>query len=260
MELAGVTDRHNRLNPAIWVGDKLDQAVKQRLLGVADAFTVWAKSPMRRLDVVLTGSSANYNYAAGFSDVDLHLVYKFNSLPSPTERSALKDALSAKQAVWNLEHRISIRGLPVEIYVQASDEPHYSTGVYSVENNLWLARPTMPPAVDATAIDRKVSSLRAQIGQAIASGDYAKMDAVKQKVKKIRQAGLDASGELSLDNLAFKVLRRTDEIATLLSAMRHAQDSELSLGAGHCHQDDHGDFGIEVLSGIKSAVAELTAE
>jgi hypothetical protein len=45
----------------------------------------------------------------------------------------------------------------------------------------------------------------------------------------MRKAGLETIGAYSVENLAFKVLRRTDYLEKLSAAKRNAYDSMLSL-------------------------------
>ena len=65
-----------------------------------------------------------------------------------------------KIANWNRAHDIHINGHEVEIYVQDSEEPHHSTGVYSVLANEWIAYPvkfeyivSLRPVVSFSFID-----------------------------------------------------------------------------------------------------------
>ena len=52
---------------------------------------------------------------------------------------------------------------------------------------------------------------------------------IKQKIKKMRKTGLETIGAYSVENLAFKVLRRNDYLEKLSNAKRKAYDKMLSL-------------------------------
>ena len=47
-----------------------------------------------------------------------------------------------KKMIFNQKHDITIFNYEVELYVQDINEPHISTGVYSVLFNEWLVEPT----------------------------------------------------------------------------------------------------------------------
>lgn len=257
MDINGVTDKHDQLNPAIWHDLKLDTAVKNRLVRIADAFEAWVELPIHRIDLLLTGSAAGYSYSVGQSDLDLHLVFDFKKAE---HGAVLHSALSAKQAVWNLEHHISIRGLPVELYVQAADEPHFSSGVFSIERHGWLTGPT--PAhgtADPLEIARKVENWRAQIDRAVGGKSPTEISKLRRRLKADRQTGLNTAGELSAANLAFKALRRAGDIGRLMAAGRNAQDAELSLGADHSYQDVDLGIADEILNTTTAAVRQLVA-
>ena len=52
---------------------------------------------------------------------------------------------------------------------------------------------------------------------------------IKQKIQKMRKTGLETIGAYSVENLAFKVLRRNDYLEKLSNAKRKAYDKMLSL-------------------------------
>jgi hypothetical protein len=51
-----------------------------------------------------------------------------------------------------------------------------------------------------------------------------KIESLKDKIKKMRESGLETGGEYSTENLAFKLLRRRGELNTLYALMNQAQD------------------------------------
>jgi hypothetical protein len=55
------------------------------------------------------------------------------------------------------------------------------------------------------------------------------IDKVKDKLKKYRTAGLEDGGEMSDENLVFKVLRRNGYIQKLFDFQNEYQDKKLSL-------------------------------
>jgi hypothetical protein len=65
------------------------------------------------------------------------------------------------------------------------------------------------------------------------SGEYDKtirmVKNLKEKIKKMRQAGLDREGEYSFENIAFKVLRRTTYLDKMWEIESKAYDKSLTL-------------------------------
>ena len=52
---------------------------------------------------------------------------------------------------------------------------------------------------------------------------------VKERIVKMRQAGLDRAGEWSTENLVFKILRNLGIIEQISDTIRELEDQELSL-------------------------------
>jgi hypothetical protein len=56
-----------------------------------------------------------------------------------------------------------------------------------------------------------------------------KYEALKNKIKKYRQSGLDKAGEFSVENLVFKVLRNTGYLEKMVEIKNDYLTQELSL-------------------------------
>jgi hypothetical protein len=147
-------------------------------------------------------------------------------MPDEKER----ELYNAKKALWSEEHNITVKGLPVECYVQGEEEPHHSTGVYSILADQWLEKPKkVKPKIDDAAVKAKKNSLHHDIETALLSKDITKLRAVKQKISQMRKAGLEKAGEWSTENLVFKILRNLGMIDKLTQEIRDLEDEELSL-------------------------------
>jgi hypothetical protein len=171
----------------------------------------------------VTGSNANYTWTE-HSDLDLHLIVK----GQPGEGA--RELFNAKKALWSEQHNITIKGLPVECYVQGQDEKHHSTGVYSIINQEWLVKPKkIKPTVDDAAVELKKDSMIHDIESALLSKDLNNLRAVKEKISKMRKAGLERAGEWSVENLVFKVLRNLGLIDEISEKIQELEDQELSL-------------------------------
>jgi len=214
---------NKQLNPKIWQDQRLDPEVIRKLKDIAKAFEEFVGIELDVIDYTVTGSNANYTWTE-YSDLDLHLI-----IPgTPTEEQ--RELFSAKKALWSEQHTITIKGLPVETYIQGEDEPHHSTGVYSIIKQKWLVEPKkVKPKVDDAAVEAKKDSIMRDIETAMLSKDLDKLRLVKDKITKMRKAGLARAGEWSVENLVFKILRNLGLIDQITEKIRELEDSELSL-------------------------------
>ena len=214
---------NRRLNPKIWNGDELDLEVSAKLEQIAEAFVKFIGIELAVTDYTITGSNANYTWTE-HSDLDLHIIVK------GTVTDAERELYNAKKALWAEQHKITVKGLPVECYVQGEEEEHHSTGVFSIAKDRWLVEPKkIKPEVDDSAVERKKDSIIHDIETALLSRDLERMRRIKERVTEMRKAGLERAGEWSVENLVFKILRNLGLIDQLTEKIRELEDSELSL-------------------------------
>ena len=222
-ESAEIVTVNRRLNPKIWNDDTLDIEVAAKLEDIAAAFREFIGIDLNVVDLTITGSNANYTWTE-YSDLDLHIIVA----GAPGEEA--RELFNAKKALWAEQHTITIKGLPVECYVQGEDEPHHSTGVYSLSKGRWLVEPKkVKPTLDDAAIEAKKDAVLAQIEQALLSKDLDRLRTVKDKITQMRKAGLERAGEWSVENLVFKILRNLGLIDQITDKIRELEDQELSL-------------------------------
>jgi len=218
---------HDSLNPLIWENNKLNPEIREKLLEVAEAFLEFIEVTVDVEDITFTGSLANFNYTE-YSDIDLHILTDYKDYN--IDKDLLKDYFKAKKTVWNSSHDIKVKGYNVETYIQDVSEPHHSTGVYSIKHDGWLVKPVKAGTIDKKALLKKVESMKALITHALSDKcDLECAENVKEKILKMRQAGLEKSGEFSIENLAFKELRRAGEIDKLVKGVIDKEDKELSM-------------------------------
>jgi hypothetical protein len=125
----------------------------------------------------------------------------------------------------------------VEIYVQDSNEPHTASGLYSVYFDEWINTPQkQDPVIDHTNIKVKAAALMDQIDTAqemFNDGAYKKVieyvEKLREKIKKFRTSGLNNGGEYSIENLAFKALRRNGYLGKLSDLRIASYDELMSL-------------------------------
>ena len=219
---------HDELCPAAWTDTTMRPEVRTRLVEIAQLFVEYLDvSGFEVYDVVLAGSLANYNWTE-FSDFDLHVVTDYRNLQCDDLAEAF---YRAKKTIWNDQHDIKIYNHEVELYVEDINEPPVSGGLFSVLNGEWIKTPDHKnPNINDTAVVRKVQELQDQIERAIATADDAEdLKRLTDKLRNMRQSGLAAGGEFSVENLAFKTLRNMGTIKALHDAYHKKQDDSLSL-------------------------------
>jgi hypothetical protein len=214
---------NKNLNPKIWQQQQLKSEVAGKLKDIARAFEEFVGIDLDVIDYTITGSNANYTWTE-YSDLDLHLIVP----GTPTEEQ--RELFTAKKALWAEQRSITIKGLPVETYIQGEDEPHHSTGVYSIVKNQWLVKPKkVRPQVDDAAVEAKKDSIMREIESAMLAKDLKKLQLVKEKITKMRKSGLARAGEWSVENLVFKILRNLGLIDQITEKIRELEDQQLSL-------------------------------
>jgi Nucleotidyltransferase domain len=211
--------------------NKMRDDVRQSLLKIADEFIESLGIEFFIHDIILTGSLANYNWSS-YSDVDLHILIDYED--SKFNPDLLKEFFDAKKNIWNEKHKIKVKGYDVEIYVQDVQEPHISSGVYSILNNEWLVEPSKKKVqIDDKKILQKAETFMTKVNE-LQNLKYSKevldkIEAIRKKLKEFRQSGLDSGGEFSYENLVFKLLRRNGTIEKLLKLKTKLTDKKLSV-------------------------------
>ena len=224
------------LNSDIWTEDVLNPKVRAKLIHVAKDFYKDLNLPKEAKikDIIFTGSLANFNWSK-YSDIDLHIVIDFNDFDA--EPQMVEDYFYAQKSIWNQEHDITVYGFPVELYVQDINAKLVATAVYSVLNDAWIKKPKRETFdLDKKAIKDKADKIIYQlrdIRQDYQDHQYQsvvdKVKRLKDKIKKMRNAGLEKGGEFSEENLVFKVLRRTPFMDQLDSFKAKAYDNLMSV-------------------------------
>lgn len=233
------------LNQDIWQKDELNPKVRAKLIQVAMNFFKDLNLPpeVKIKDIIFTGSLANFNWSK-YSDIDLHLVIDFNQFDA--DPKFVEDYFYAQKSMWNQEHDINVFNYPVELYVQDVNADLVATAVYSIQNNKWIRKPKRETfALDKTAIKDKanayITKLR-DIRQDYQDKQYQavvdKVTKLKDRIKKMRNTGLERGGEFALENLVFKTLRRTPFMDVMDSFKAKAYDKLMSIAEMAKIQDE----------------------
>lgn len=231
------------LNPKIWPNGKINSRVRLKLLDIADDFFKTLKIGwLKPIDILLTGSMANYNWSK-YSDFDLHLLLDFSEVDENVD--FVHEYFTAKKKLWNEEHEnLMIYGFPVEVYVQDINENLISNGIYSLYKNKWIIEPSKDnlqslgqdkETIKSKAIEtmKKIDALYNATFDINHGSDGEKLLAQIQKlitiIKGIRKQSLTKGGEMAAGNIFFKILRRTGYIEKLFNAKTLAYDRKESI-------------------------------
>lgn len=229
---------HDSLNPIFWDADsdKIDPGIRKKLVNIAEEYYSKYKEISKNvpiIDIQLTGSLANYNYTE-YSDIDVHILVDFNKIEAP--KKVTKAAFDGLRFSWNLRHNIKLRGHEVELYVQDSEEPHVSSGLYSLINDEWIKKPKhKTPNIDDEDIDKKYKSITYEIVELERKLSNTRIPSNadelfnlatkrKDKIMLMRKESLSKGGEYSIGNLVFKKLRNSGYIARLIDVISKSYD------------------------------------
>ncbi len=217
---------HKKLNPKIWTKGELKPVVRTQLLKIAKHFIEYIDiGKIGLTDVTISGSNAAYTYSRN-SDLDLHLIVKI-----PEDRKQLlKQLFDAKKNQYNFQHDIKIKEIDVELYVQDEAQPHTSAGIYSVLDNKWLKIPeTVEDVVDRAEVKQKYKQFLGKVRSAFRSDNLAAVQQTSDDIKRLRQQGLERAGELSTENIVFKILRAKGYLEQLRNHISKLKADQLSL-------------------------------
>ena len=218
---------HDEYNPWLFDGDKLKPTIKRQLETIADDFVEFMGIPGLAIeDIIITGSNVAYTYTS-HSDLDLHLLVDFAKLPNS---DVYKELFNAKKSLYNDTYEITIRDIPVELYVQDTAQPHVSLGEYSLYKDMFTRIPTKKRAnLDEISAASKFERLEEMCLLALKSKDIDKVKHVLDIIKRYRQAGLDTKGEFGPENLAFKAIRSKGYFQALFNHRNKLRAEQLSL-------------------------------
>ena len=224
---------HDSLNAKLWDGMKLSERVADALEIIAKEFIEFLAIPSSSVvDIIITGSNCSYNYTK-LSDIDLHLVINEKAACKDCPGSFIEDCFRAKKNLWNKDHNITIRGYNVELYAQPENDNLKAAGIYSIKHKQWVKKPSVnqPHDFDSFAVKAKAEEIIELIKSAIDDKVTEKpsLQNIKDRIKQLRQSGLEKGGEYSVENLAWKAVRNNGYLDKLDSYVKDVDDANLSL-------------------------------
>jgi hypothetical protein len=219
---------HDELNPLLFdENNKLKPNIKKQLLIITDDFVEYMGIPDLAIeDVIITGSNVAFTYTP-HSDIDLHILVDFSEL---SESDVYKELFNAKKMLYNDTYKITIRDIPVEVYVQDTAQAHTSLGEYSIYQDKFTRFPTRKRAnLDEISAEHKFERLEQLAIEGLKSQDIEKVKHVLSIIKRYRQAGLDTKGEFGPENLAFKAIRSKGYFQSLFNLRNDLKAKGLSI-------------------------------
>ena len=223
-------ETQSQLNTELWDGDQLHSKLRVGFIKIAKAFYKFLGIDTSIVDVLLIGSNANYNWTE-HSDIDLHVL--INYLDVNDNYHVVKELMHAKKSIWNQNYPLTYKGMHIELYAQdAQQELHSTVGVYSVMQGKWLKKPSSKTvSVDDSAIKQKAQPYAYEIDQLDPSNDKIeqRIQNLKQRLKHLRQIGLESEGEYSVENMAYKYLRNKGYLERLKELEKSITMNSLQL-------------------------------
>jgi len=226
-EYAKPVEYNTVLNPALWDHNRLKSDVRGALIGMAEDFKEFVGVPFRVLDVVITGGNVNYNYTK-HSDIDLHLIADFDQVVCDREVAELFDS---KRLLYKRQYDLSIKGIPVELYIEDHRMPAVSAGSYSILKGKWINTPNKNlPEYNEKELAHWVKVWTKILGQAVKTGHLQTCRKALQLLRTYRKQGLKTpAGEFSIPNLVYKSLRNDHIIQSITLLVDRLHDQELSI-------------------------------
>lgn len=216
---------HDKLNPKLWDGDELLPDVKSALIKIAHDFRNYIDVPFDVSDLIITGGQVSYYYT-GHSDLDLHLIADFDSVACDREAAELFDA---KRVLYNNRYTITVKGIPVELYVEDERYPAVSAS-YSLVSDSWLKKPIeQNETIDLKEIERISEIWDKIIKASLTSKDLKTAKKTLDLLRNYRKLGLKTTGEYGVANLVYKTLRNSKILEKLVRFIDEMHTTNLSI-------------------------------
>ena len=216
------------LNPKLWDKYELKSDVLEGIRNIYEFFMndfIDKSIPLDPTDVRIVGSNAAYNYTDK-SDLDIHIIDGNRNKEDITRYAQWKATRD-----FNNKYEITIKGVPVELYIEDEDKPAVSNGVFSVTENRWIKYPlrrTPHNASELSTIDDSKEWVQV-ITQAEENATAKEIKALIDRMYAMRKDSIADSGEYGRGNLIFKYLRDNGYVDRIKNALDKAVSKELSV-------------------------------
>lgn len=229
------------LNDRIWNGFDLDSEVRRDLLRIGQDFFEGTDIKTDVIDIVLCGSLCNYNWSERYSDYDLHIIVDMKDIDDNIELA--EKLCDYAKKLWNSQHDIKIKGYEVEVAIQDENDMKNSIkagrmgGVFSLMKNEWVKKPQKVEfepdekliRMKSETVMESIDDLESEIEEDKYEKFKEKVDKVWKKIKDFRKSGLESeSGEFSIGNLVFKLLRRNGYVEKVVKMKNKSYDKQFN--------------------------------
>lgn len=229
------------LNDRIWNGFDLDSEVRRDLLRIGQDFFEGTDIKTDVMDIVLCGSLCNYNWSERYSDYDLHIIVDMKNIDDNIELA--EKLCDYAKKMWNTQHDIKIKGYEVEVAIQDENDMKDSIksgrmgGVFSLMKNEWIKKPQKVEfepdekliRMKSETVMESIDNLESEIEEDKYENFKDKVDKVWKKIKDFRKSGLESeSGEFSIGNLVFKLLRRNGYVEKVVKMKNQSYDKQFN--------------------------------
>ena len=217
---------HDQLNQKLFDGEKLKPEIREKILEIVDEFldNLWVK--IEPLDIQLLGSNASYNYTE-FSDLDIHIITNFEFLNASQE--ILNALYNLEKTNFNKNHNITIKGIPVELYVEDVDSSAISNGIYSIKDDRWIKFPNKIIDVPQYDLSKQVERWKLVIENRLNDENKEELVDLVNRLYMIRKNSIAVDGEYGKGNQLFKEIRNLGLLDSIKDKIKEITSDELSL-------------------------------
>lgn len=229
-------EKHDTLNTELFENNELKKDVKETIENIADLFIEELSEQdikFKLKDIILLGSNVSYNYTKD-SDLDVHLIADSKNLKCPDDLYPL--LYGAYVSLFNKNYDITIKGIPVELYVEIDESTAKSNGIYSLTKG-WIKEPVQTdiPDIDFDQFnvefknweDRYLDIINNKLPE-----NKNKSEIIKDFISDLydlRKQSIAKDGEYGLGNLIFKEFRNKGYLDYLKDQRKVEKSKELSL-------------------------------
>lgn len=215
---------HNELNPKLWEQNNLKLDVLQKLKQIAEEFLKYIDIPLNVVDIEIVGSNASYNYNEK-SDLDLHIIV--NSEVNYMNEEILQQFYNSKKNSFNDNYDLTIKDIPIELYIEDVKSTNATNGRYSIIKNKWIKQP-VPMQYDIPDISKELQQYVEKCEQMLQSNDAEQVNDFINSLYMMRKLSLEQDGEVGKGNLIFKELRNLDLLQALRDRYYEIRSEQLS--------------------------------
>lgn len=200
---------NDTLNKALFDrNNELREQVKYKLSNIVNEIRDIAEDndiTLNIKDVVLLGSNCSYNYTKD-SDIDLHIIV--DTTEEDCNKHHLAVIYNLFKSSFNNSFDITIKGIPVELYIEENETTAKSNGIYSLLTG-WIKKPTKEsiPDIDYDSIDKRLETYITRYNELLDELGYTSDEDFKIDDEDNALTLVDEAYEPTSIGVAYKVFR-----------------------------------------------------